>query len=69
MTASISRTLAPYYGIGRVPVVVTVTVFSSSTFQHMTTVTGLGGTLVSLQYASSSWPAKYKFYMWGVGLL
>jgi len=69
VTASISKTLPRYYGIGSVPVVVTVTVYSSSRFQHVTTITGLGGTLVSARYGWSTWPAKYKFYMWGLGLL
>ena len=69
VTASISKTLPAYYGIGRVPVVVTVTMDSNANFQHVTTITGLGGTLVSWQYGWSQSPAKYKFYMWGVGLL
>ena len=69
VTASISKTLPPYYGIGRVPVVVTITVNSSSNFQHVTTITGMGGTLLSWQYGWSQSPAKYKFYMWGAGLL
>lgn len=69
VTASISKTLPRYYGLGAVPVVVTVTVYSTSKFQHTTTVIGLGGTLLSAQYGSSQWPSKYKFYMWGVGLL
>ena len=69
VTASISRTLPAYYGIGRVPVVVTVTMRTTSSFSHTTTVIGLGGTLLSASYGWSTWPAKYKFYMWGVGLL
>lgn len=69
VTASISRTLPAYYGIGRVPVVVTVTMKTTSSFQHATTITGTGGTLVSTSYGWSTWPSKYKFYMWGVGLL
>jgi hypothetical protein len=69
VTASISRTLPAYYGIGSVPVVVTITMKTTSSFQHTTTITGLGGTLLSAKYGWSTWPAKYKFYMWGAGLL
>ena len=67
VTASISPTLPPYYGVGSVPVVVTVTVDSTSNFQHVTTVTGLGGTLASATYGWSTQPMKKKFYMWGLG--
>ncbi len=66
VTASISRTLPAYLGIGRVPVVVTVTATSSSSFQHVTTVTGLGGTLVQSAYGWSNSPMKYKFSMYGL---
>jgi hypothetical protein len=66
VTASISRTLPPYYGIGRIPVVVTVTTTSSATFQHVTTITGLGGTLVSSLYGWSTTPLKAKFSMYGL---
>jgi hypothetical protein len=66
VTASISRTLPPYYRLLRIPVVVTVTVNSSSTFQHVTTITGLGGTLVSGIYGWSHTPLKTKFSMYGL---
>jgi len=69
VTATIRKTLPAYYGIGRVPVLVTVSMNTTSSFQHTTTVIGLGGTLLSASYGWSTTPAKYKFYMWGVGLL
>jgi hypothetical protein len=66
VTASISRTLPPYYGLLRIPVVLTVTTTSSSTFQHVTTVTGLGGSLLSSVYGWSYTPMKAKFSMYGL---
>ena len=66
VTASISKTLLAYYGIGRIPVIVTVTLETSSTFQHVTTVTGLGGTFLSSLYGSSTSPLRAKFSMYGL---
>ena len=66
VTASISRTLPAYYGLLRIPVVVTVSMKSSQTFTTYTQITGLGGSLVNGMYGSSSYPTKTKFYMYGL---
>ena len=66
VTASISRTLPPYYGLLRVPVVLTVTMKSTAAFQHVTTITGLGGTLLNNAYGWSYTPMKAKFSMYGL---
>lgn len=46
VTASISRTLPAYYGIGQLPVVVTISMDATKSFDHYTRVTGLSKTLV-----------------------
>jgi hypothetical protein len=66
VTAQISRTLPAYYGIGSIPVVVTVSMNSSVAFQTTTTITGLGGSVLNVAYGSSTWPTKAKFYMYGL---
>ena len=66
VTASISRTLPAYYGIGSIPVVVTVTMNSSASFETYTQVTGLGGSVYNAVYGYSTWPTKTKFYMYGL---
>lgn len=66
VTASISRTLPAYYGIGSIPVVVTVTMSSSVSFPTYTQITGLGGSVLNGVYGYSTWPTKAKFYMYGL---
>jgi len=66
VTASISRTLPAYWGLLRIPVVVTVSMKSSQTFTHYTTVTGLAGSVFNSVYGTSTYPTKAKFYMYGL---
>jgi len=66
VTAQISRTLPAYYGIGKIPVVVTVSMNASQTFTTTTTVTGLGGTLVNSVSGDSKQGTKAKFSMYGL---
>lgn len=66
VTATISRTLPAYYGLLSVPVVVTVSMSSSVSFQTTTTITGLGGSLLNYTYGSSTAPTRVKFYMYGL---
>jgi hypothetical protein len=66
VTAQVRRTLPAYYGLLQVPVVLTVTVTSTSTFQHVTTITGLGGTLLNSVYGWSYTPMRAKFSMYGL---
>lgn len=66
VTATISRTLPPYYGLLAIPVVVTVTMDSSASFQTYTQVTGLGGGILTGVYGSSTYPTKAKFKMYGL---
>ena len=65
-TATISRTLPPYYGLLQIPVVVTVTMNSSISFQTYTQITGLGGAVLTRVYGTSSYPTKAKFKMYGL---
>jgi hypothetical protein len=69
VTASISRTLPPYNGLLAVPVVLTVTMNTKTSFSHSTHVTGLAGTLLNTVYGTSTYPMKAKFKMYGVSLL
>jgi hypothetical protein len=69
VTASISRTLPAYYGLLNMPVVLTVTMDTRSSFSHSTHVTGLAGTLLNTVDGTSTYPMKAKFKMYGVGLL
>jgi hypothetical protein len=66
VTATISRTLPAYYGVLAIPVVVTVSMNSSVTFQTYTQITGLGGSVLNSVYGYSTWPTKAKFYMYGL---
>lgn len=66
VTASISRTLPAYYGIGQIPVVVTVTMKSSQSFDTYTQITGLGGSLLTRVYGTSASPTRAKFSMYGL---
>lgn len=66
VTASISRTLPAYWGIGKIPVVVTVSMKASKTFTTTTTITGLGATLVGSVNGYSTTPTKAKFSMYGL---
>ena len=65
-TASISRTLPAYYGLLSVPVVLTVTTYTSSSFTTYTHVTGLAGTILSTVQGTSTYPTKAKFWMYGL---
>jgi hypothetical protein len=66
VTAQVSRTLPAYWGIGSIPVVLTVSMDSSVSFQTLTTITGLGGSVLNTAYGYSTWPTKSKFYMYGL---
>jgi hypothetical protein len=67
VTASISRTLPPYYGlVSQIPVVVTVSMNASASFPTYTLVTGLHRTLVSTLQGTSTKPTKAKFYLTGL---
>src|SRR6266581_282701 len=66
VTASITRNLPAYYGIGKIPVVVTVSMNASQSFTTTTTVTGLGGTLAGSVSGYSTTPTKAKFSMFGL---
>jgi hypothetical protein len=66
VTAQISRTLPAYYGIGKIPVVVTVSMKASQTFTTTTTITGLGGALASSVSGDSKQGTKAKFSMYGL---
>jgi len=65
-TASISRTLPAYYGLLSIPVVLTVTTYTKSSFSTYTHVTGLAGTLLNTVQGTSTYPTKAKFYMYGL---
>ena len=65
VTASISRTLSPYYGIGQIPVVVTVTMKTNASFSTYTQITGLGGSLLTSASGASTKPTRASFAMYG----
>ncbi len=68
VTASISKTLPPYYGLlADIPVVVSVTLDTSSSFSTYTQVTGLSTTLVSGTWSWSTYGTKLKFKLAGLG--
>ena len=69
VTAQVRHTLPAYYGIGKVPVVVTVTMSSTLNFQTYTQVTGMQGLLVTGIYGTSNQPTAAKFSMYGAALL
>ena len=66
VTATISRTLPPYHGLLSIPVVLTVSMHSSVSFQTYTQITGLGGGVLNQVYGSSTYPTKAKFWMYGL---
>jgi len=66
VTASISRTLPAYYGLLSVPVVLTVTMDTNTSFSHSTHITGTAGTLINTVYGTSTHPMKAKFAMYGL---
>ncbi len=66
VTAQIRHTLPAYYGIGKIPVVVTVSMSSSVSFQTYTQITGLGGALVNAVYGTATSPTYAKFSMYGL---
>jgi hypothetical protein len=65
-TASISRTLPAYWGLLRIPAVLTITTYTRSSFSTYTHVTGLAGTLLNTVQGSSTYPTKAKFYLYGL---
>jgi hypothetical protein len=69
VTASIRYTLPAYYGIGAIPVVVTVSMDATKKFDTYTQVTGLQGLLVSWVDGTSAQATKIKFSMYGTSLL
>lgn len=69
VTASISRTLPAYYGIGALPVVVTVTMKASVAFTTYTMVSGTYGALTSTIQGTSTSSTKAKFSLYGASLL
>lgn len=66
VTASISRTLPAYYGMLSVPVVLTVTMNTKTSFSHSTHITGTSGTLLNTVEGTSTRPTKAKFAMYGL---
>lgn len=67
VTASISKTLPPHYGLlAAIPVVVTVTLDTKHRFATYTQVTGLSTTLVSGTYGESTRGTKLKFKLFGL---
>src|SRR2546428_10698089 len=66
VTATISRTLPAYYVVLQIPVVVTVTMSSSLSFQTYTQITGLGGGVLTQVYGSSTYPTRARFKMYGL---
>lgn len=66
VTASVSHTLPPYWGGGKIPVVVTVSMEASKKFDHVTRVAGTGGTLLWYTYGTSTKPTKLNFSMYGL---
>ena len=66
VTASISRTLPAYYGLLSVPVVLTVTMNTRTSFSHSTHVTGTAGTILNTIYGTSTYPTRAKFKMYGL---
>jgi len=69
VTASISRTLPAYWGIGRLPVVLTVSMNASVNFQTYTRTLGTTATLLNAYSGWSQTPTKAKFTVIGLGLL
>jgi hypothetical protein len=68
VTASISRTLPRYTGIGRLPVVITVTMNASVAFPTYTRAIGTTGTILAGYSGDSRWPTRARFTMIGLGL-
>ena len=66
VTATISRTLPPYYGLLQIPAVLTVSMNSSVSFQTYTQITGLAGGVLNRVYGQSTYPTKAKFKMYGL---
>jgi hypothetical protein len=68
VTASISRTLPRYFGLGRIPVVVTVSMNASVAFPTYTRALGTTSTLLAGYAGDSRWPTRAPFTMIGLGL-
>ena len=66
VTAQVSRTLSPYYGIGKIPVLVAVSMRSSGSFDTYTQITGLGGSLFTSVSGTSTKTTKASFSMYGL---
>lgn len=67
VTASISKTLPPYYGLLEdIPVIVTVSLDTSTSFSTYTQVTGLSTTIVSGTWGWSTNGTKLKFKLFGL---
>jgi hypothetical protein len=66
VTASISRTLPPYHGLLRVPVVITVSMRSSEQFPTYTRVTGLTNSIESGYDGDSENGTRVRFTMLGL---
>jgi hypothetical protein len=68
VTASISRTLPAYWGVGRLPVVVTVSMNASVSFPTHTRAVGTTQTLLAGYDGDSKSPTRANFTMIGLGL-
>ena len=67
VTASISYTLPPYYGVGgEIPVIVTVSMKATASFPTYTLVTGTYDRLTSTIEGVSTKPTKVKFSLTGL---
>lgn len=66
VSASISPTLSPYYGIGQIPVVLSVSMKTSAKFDTYTQITGLSGYLFTSVSGTSTKTTRASFSMYGL---
>jgi hypothetical protein len=66
VTASISPTLSPYIGIGQIPVVLSVSMKTSASFDTYTQITGLSGYVLTSVSGTSTKPTHASFAMYGL---
>lgn len=66
VSASISPTLSPYYGIGKIPVVLSVSMKTNATFDTYTQITGTAGMLLTTVTGTSAKPTRASFAMYGL---
>ena len=66
VTASVSKTLSPYYGIGQIPVVLTVSMQSNASFDTYTQISGLSGSVLNSVKGTSTKNTRAAFSMYGL---